>query len=419
MNLATLHEQRGRAIAAMRDLTASPAGDGDLSPEQSAEFDKLKGQVENLEARIQRQQFIDDADRRATGTTIAGTGDNRLDGELRQFSLLKAIAAQVPDLRVDAAREREISAELQRRSGRPHQGITCPMTVFEKRVQSSHDAALGGYLVPGQFRGDLFIDTLRAKLITARLGATVLNDLTGHVEIPRRTASSTAQWVSENTAIDLSDPAFGQISMTPRTVGARTELTRNLLLQSSPDAEQLTRNDFAAVLAEAIDTAAINGSGVGAVPKGLLNFTGIGTFSLSTVNWANVIAAVEDIQTANADSGALGWATNPHVVKVLRTTLKTTADTASNMVMTEADSLAGYPLASSTIVPATINTNKSALVFGNWSDLLIGYWGSFDLLVNPYESTAYAKGNVQVRAMLNTDVNVRQLLSFTAAQDIA
>ena len=64
------------------------------------------------------------------------------------------------------------------------------------------------------------------------------------------------------------------------------------------------------------------------MPKGLLQHAGIGSFNLATVNWANLMAAVEDIQTANADEGRLGWATHPRVVKILRTTLKTTADTA-------------------------------------------------------------------------------------------
>ena len=54
------------------------------------------------------------------------------------------------------------------------------------------------------------------------------------------------------------------------------------------------------------------------------------------MTWAALMAAVEDIEAANADAGALGWAANPHTVRVLRTTAKTAADTASNMIMTDA-----------------------------------------------------------------------------------
>ncbi|MFZ1428548.1 MAG: phage major capsid protein [Geminicoccaceae bacterium] len=418
MTLRALHEQRATAVAAMRALTAAPAGDGDLTPEQASEFDRHKAVVEGLDVRIARQTFVDEADRRAPGTPIDGSGDAKLDAELRQFSLVRAIACQVPDLvGVDAGREREISAELQRRSGRSHQGLTVPLQVFEQRVQSAGDATAGGFLVADTYRGDLFVDTLRKKLVTARLGATVLNGLMGRVTIPRRTSSATAQWVGENQSVDLSDAGFGSLAMMPKTIAARTEMTRDLLMQSSPSIETLVRSDFASIVAEAIDSAAINGSGAGPVPTGLLNTPNIGSFNLATVSWANVLAAVEDIETANAES--TGWATNPHVVKVLRSTVKVSGDTTGNFIMPEPGSLAGYPLLSSNIIPATISTNKSALIFGNWSDLLIGYWGSFDLLVNPYESTAYAKGNVQVRVMQSCDVQVRHPESFTAAVDIA
>jgi hypothetical protein len=78
--------------------------------------------------------------------------------------------------------------------------------------------------------------------------------------------------------------------------------------------------------------------------------------------------------------------------------------------------LAGYTCASSTLVPSDSTGNR--IIFGNWSDLMLGYWSAFDLLVNPYESTAYSKGNVQVRGMLTMDVAVRHYESFAAALDL-
>jgi hypothetical protein len=65
-----------------------------------------------------------------------------------------------------------------------------------------------------------------------------------------------------------------------------------------------------------------------------------------------------------------------------------------------------------------VGTDKTALIFGKWDDMLLGYWSAFDLLVNPYESTAYSKGNVQVRGIVTMDVAVRHIESFAAATDI-
>ena len=74
--------------------------------------------------------------------------------------------------------------------------------------------------------------------------------------------------------------------------------------------------------------------------------------------------------------------------------------------------LAGYPVAMTSLVPS------QAIIFGTWSDLLVGFWSELDVLVNPYESTAYSKGNVQVRAMATCDVALRHVESFAFADDV-
>jgi HK97 family phage major capsid protein len=123
---------------------------------------------------------------------------------------------------------------------------------------------------------------LRSSLAVRRLGARFLNDLRGNVDVPRQKGSATAQWIAENSPLSLSDLSFDKISLAPRHCGAVTEISRNLLLQSSPDIEQLVRSDFASVLAEALDRAAIAGSGTGATPRGVLATPGIGSVAIGT-----------------------------------------------------------------------------------------------------------------------------------------
>ena len=93
------------------------------------------------------------------------------------------------------------------------------------------------------------------------------------------------------------------------------------------------------------------------------------------------------------------------------------------MLMEGPNELAGYPLAVTNAVPSNLTKGTaeeiaSALIFGNFADLLIGYWSGIDLLLNPYETTAYAKGRVLVRAMRDVDVQVRHPESFAAIKDI-
>lgn len=199
-----------------------------------------------------------------------------------------------------------------------------------------------------------------------------------------------------------------------------------MLMQSSPDIEDLLRRDFAALLAGALDTAAIMGGGANE-PTGILTTSGIGDVAGGTngaaLTHANAVGLLATVAGNNAAEGQLAFLTNSKVVKAASTTLKTTADTSSNFIITDPAVLNGYPLAVTNNVPSNITKGTSgatlsALIFGNWSDLLIGYWSAFDVLVNPYESTAYPKGNVQIRGMLTADIKVRHPESFAAIKDI-
>lgn len=427
MNIAAIRESRTAKVADMRRLLSTAESEKRVlnSAEQTA-FDKIKTEVQDLEGQEQRASFLEDAERRAMGAPVAGA-DKNFDAECRAFSMTRAIAAQLPNSTIDAGREREVSQELARRSGRKFEGIAVPMAVFEQRVVTTTlpGGGPGSNIIATDYLGNQFIDRLRNAIKVRGLGATVLSGLTGNVDIPRLKASISSGWVAENAALSASDLQVEKISMTPKHVGALGEYSRNMLQQASPDIEQLFRNDMAAMIAEAIDLAAINGSGASNQPRGVMQTSGIGSVAMGTnglaLDFASVINLIGSVETVNAMG--TGFMTNAKVTRNARRTLKTTADTASNMIMTSPNELAGYScgvtnLVPSTLVKGTSGSICSALIFGNWADLILGYWSELDVLVNPYETTAYAKGNVQIRAMATMDVQVRQPSSFASIQDI-
>ena len=429
MTMKDLLEQRAHLVADMRAITEKPEGEGgDLSQDQAQRFDTLRGELEAVEKKIERQAFLDEAERRMQGQTIAGTGDDRLDAAISACSLRRAIACQVPDLNVDGGQEREVSAELQRRSGRAHEGITLPLSIFhepiERRVVTTTLPAggPGSNVVATDLMGGEFIDRLRAAIRVRGLGARVLTGLVGNVDIPGLKTSATAGWVAENAALTASDTEFKKVTLQPKHVGALAEFSRNMLLQSTPDIEQLMRQDFAAVIAEAVDDVAIEGGGTNQ-PTGVTQTTGIGNADIGTnggaITWGKVLDVIAEVEIDNAEGSA--FLTNPKVVKHARQTVKV-ASTDSMMVMDGPRELAGFPLASTNLVPSDLSkgtgTNLSALIFGNWADLILGFWSEFDVLVNPYESTAYKKGNVMVRGMATMEVAVRHPESFAAILDI-
>ena len=96
-----------------------------------------------------------------------------------------------------------------------------------------------------------------------------------------------------------------------------------------------------------------------------------------------------------------------------------TIDSSQPMIMTDPNSLYGYQYYDTTALVGGGSPADRGIIFGDWSSLVVGYWTGVDILANPYESTAYSKGNVQVRAMLTADVALRHEESFAYAADMA
>ena len=421
MSARSLLASRAAIVTEMRSIHDQHA-DGALPADAEARFTVLKSDLAAIDQRIDRQAMLDDADRRTAGTPVA-SGDSRFDAEVRSFSLVRALggAAGLPG--VDAGREREISAEVARRSCRSFQGIAVPMAVFEKRVFTTTNPAggPGGSLIQTDVRGDLTINQLLAAVIVRQLGATVLTDLVGNVSIPRIKASPTVAWVAENAALTATDPQIDAVTLSPKHAGSLTEISRNMLMQvASPGVEGLLRQTMAQQLALALDGAAIAGTGASNQPTGILNQSGIGSIAIGTNGGALTYAAVADLQGAVADHAEMGSVAYLGNTKVRRAAAKLTDS--QNRPLGLPVIFQGQPTAWTNLVPSTgtkgTGTNLSSLLYGNWSDLLIGLWSDLDVLVNLFESAAYSKGNVQVRAMMTCDIAVRHPQSFAVITDI-
>lgn len=398
--LRQLHEQRTRIVAAMRGILDTNNG-ADLTDDQAAEFDKMKGDLSSLDAKIERAALVADLERREVGTTI--TGDDSFENRAQQASLTKLIAAQAGEA-VDIGLEREVSQELAKRMGVKPQGVYYPMETRAPITSVDPAAGPGGLIIPTDYRPQDFIDRLRKASILSAVGSTTLSGLTGNVTIPGLKASVSTGWVAENTALPTSDQAYRSVTLAPKHCGVISEFSRNMLLQSSPYVENLLRDDMAKQLAEALDLAAIDGAG-GAAPTGILKMTGLQTVTAGgDLEYDHLVdlAALPE----GADSSGTSYLTNTEV-KAHLLKIKTTEGLPVGL-----DTLfGGYAHHFSNSVPA------ATVLFGRWSDLLIGVWSALDILVNPYEAAAYSKGNVMVRAMMTCDVQVRHLESFAAITD--
>ncbi len=327
--------------------------------------------------------------------------------ETRNWSVLRAIDYLAdPNNRAKreaAAFEIEASEAAASKLGRASRGITIPNEVFKRDLATRPDTA-GGNLVQTDLDAANFIELLRNNSVLQQTGATTLTGLQGNLSIPRLGAAGSAYWVSESSSVTESQQTIEQVNMTPRTVGAMTDISRKLLIQSSIDVENMVRNDLAKVIALEIDRCALYGLGNTSEPLGVHNTTGIATENITNNDptFGEVVAMESDIAVANALTGSLSYVTRANIRGNMKVKAK---DSGSGLFLwTGENTVNGYPAYMSNQVEA------GDVWFANWSDLIIGYWSGLDLQVDPY--TGGAAGTVRVRVLQDTDCAVRHPESF-------
>ncbi|QYZ64535.1 MAG: hypothetical protein OI74_04515 [Gammaproteobacteria bacterium (ex Lamellibrachia satsuma)] len=337
----------------------------------------------------------------------------------REYSLSRVIAAMAdPKSREDIGFELELSQEEQRRQGKRTNGILVPLSAIMKRDITA--GGTGSNLIGTDHLESAFIDVLRNRSHVLSLGVTMLEGLVGDVSIPRKTGSSTGYWIAGDGSDSLTEstPAFDAVSLSPKTVGGLVDFSHKMLVQSSPDIENIVRQDLADMLAVEIDAKAINGSGASNQPTGVLNTTGIGSATYTnggSPSFADIVGLEGDLAAANADMGNLAYLAAPAIATTLKTTDVGTDTgqfiwTAGNERGT--GSMNGFPSLYSGNVPA------GYALFGNWSDLVVGTWGSLEILADPY-GAGFAAGTVSVRALMDIDFAVRHAGSFSEIHEAA
>ena len=336
--------------------------------------------------------------------------------EVKRFSLLRAIhaLANPTDRRAQeaAAFEFECSQAAAKAYGRTAQGILLPAEVlrnWKRDLNSSDEAAL----FTDDFRGGDFIDALRNASSVMQAGATMLSGLSGDVKIPKKTGVASTGWISsEGGAASESEMTVGSVSLNPKTLGAFTDITRQLMIQSSLSVEALVRDDLAQSIALAIDLGALAGSGSSGQPTGIKNTGGINVVHFGAApDLLPTYAQVVELETKVREDNALGnggaYIANATMYGALKSVEK--AANTAQFVVEPGGTMNGY---------RTIVSNQVAsgdLYFGDFSQLLVGMFGGIDIVVDPY--TASTSGTVRVVALQSCDVAVRHATAFCIGND--
>lgn len=348
--------------------------------------------------------------------------------ETRRFSLCRAIEACGSQNWTNAGFEAEASREVQRKLNRtpdPNRFFVpwevqqrANMTPVEavayslmKRDLTVAAAGNGGYLVETTNVG--FIELLRNKSVLYNMGALRLTGLQGNVTIPKQSATGSATWLANEAAtITEINQTFVQVSLSPKNVGGYTEMSRQLLLQANPSIEGLVMTDLASVVALDIDAKGLNGSGASGQPTGILNTSGIGSVTGTSLDYADIIEFQTDVFAGNALTANSGYVTTGAVAGLLKARVKFSS-TASpiwdgRLDMADVD---GYRGMASNQMPA------ATMLFGDFGlGVVVAEWGVLEVEVNPFAN--FQAGIIGVRAIASVDIGVRYPTAFSAASSI-
>lgn len=339
--------------------------------------------------------------------------------EAQRFSVVKAIKAMMDNDWSDAGLEREASKAIAdkirsigvERSG-TGRGFFIPLEV-QQRDMLVATAANGGNMVATNLRPQDFIELLRARTLSNELGVRRLSGLVGNADITKHTAGATGYWLaSESTAITESQQTIGLLQLRPKNLGAYTEVTRQLMMQSTPDADSFVMGDLAAQLAVAIDAAVFNGSGSGGQPTGIIGTAGVGSVTGTSLALAGLVEFQTDVAGANALNANCRYVTTPTVAGLL--TQRARIASTDSITLWKGNindgTVEGYAAHTSNNIPA------ATMIFGDFSQAILAEWGVLEIDVNPYAN--FTAGITGIRAFYTCDVGVRVPGAFSVAGSI-
>ena len=319
-----------------------------------------------------------------------------------------------------AAFEFEVSTESERNlpDGVQMQGTAVPWSVISghrgpipPRSQRgpilANSGTTGASLIASDHLSAQFIDAQTPMNVLQQTAMITVADLHGDVEIPRQLSRSTPAMAAENADATETGPTFGAVTLSPKRAAAWKSFSGKLLLQSSPDIQDLVMGDFRREIGLLVDRQGLNGSGSSNEAQGVLNVTGINSVDFSTdgkPSFEEVIQTYEAILTDNFQISDLTWLCTPAGWTHFKKTPRQSGGAEGNFI------LQNGRVADEAMLIVTNQLPAGSHLLGDFSQLIMGSWGSLDVIVDPY--TQARKHNIEVTANAYIDFAVRQPAAF-------
>ena len=442
MNLKELREKLGEQIKICDDiLKLCKQEKRERKEEEDKVYQEAYQKAQEIKKKLEQKQAEEDQAvelAKMAGMTITGEGHEKFSEndkkDFRKFKFSKGIS----DIRSGGGKLTGIEAEMDQEAKK--EAKDCGVTVkgnfnipsmyvaigdkdAEAKTKDLTLATEGTDVRPTDF-GDL-IPLLRSNPVLTQMGARTLSGLSGNVQFPRHNGAGTFAWEGETDANAETTQTLDNLSMSPNRVGGFTDISEQLIIQASFGAEQFVRDDLQTGLAIEIDSKGIDGSGASNQPTGIINTSGIGNADIGTnggaLTYAKTLELIQDVHVANANLASSGFLTTPEVLySELMQVPKQGSGVEGNFIYNGEGPMFGYNLMASNQVPKdrTKGTGSAlhVMLFGDFSQVLIGQWGGTSLLIDPYTQAINGLLRIVINAYI--DVGVRLPASLSAIEDI-
>lgn len=248
---------------------------------------------------------------------------------------------------------------------------------------------------------DIFdiLEPLRAKNVLVQAGASVYSGLVGNVKIPVMGASNVT-WEGETSPAQDGAGTFTHVELSPKRLTAYIDISKQFLIQTDNlQAEAKIRQDLINAITSKLE-ATILGDAAGSTtqPAGIFN----GVTPTAITSFADITDLEADVEGANV-FGECKYIMDPKSKAVLRNMARSADNTRLVMENGEVDG---------TQALITSNMGDNTLVYGDFSNIVIGQWGAIDLTVDPYTQATNGCVRLVVNAFFDAKVARSEALAF-------
>lgn len=360
-----------------------------LEDNEMSRFNELKDKIEKLDKEIE--------EKRSVNNVIINNNNLKINENKSMNNknvLLRAISAymngQTPDEEV-----RSMLAEGTREfvaNGLEYRGLQIPMEYRADIVAASNPAI--------STETWSILEPLQANLALLKAGAQYIN-LTGNQTLPSYSGTQAA-WESENDNAQNGGGTFSSKSMTAKRLTTFIDVSKQFLNQTSPTAEAfLQRSIINAINLKLTQTAFGAHAHSDKMPDGI--YTGVAktSFKVSgSTDWTKIVSLETGVDSNNAITDNMCYIVHPTLKGVLKTTVKASG-TAEYII--KDNEMNGYKVITTTCMPTI--SGETGIVFGNFTDMVVGQFGGLDIVVDQYSQAIAGK----VRIVINSYWDIQRL----------